>query len=325
MMPMLMRMLATLAMLLSAPASGFAQETRVPDKPELNVRITPPEPYVQEQIVQVVRLVSANIFEEIVLDLPDVDGAEVITLQQPKTRKFKTYGAEGYIYETQRAIFPKTSGELVIPAVRISGSVALSRDERQGFALKSDPVIFDIKPPPADFSAPWWLVARQVEIEESWSTPIEELRVGDRVTRTIEVTVAGATGAHLPDLNQGRSTGLTVLPGQTRRSTEINANEVVGKISRAFDLRVDVDQPINISPVRMVWWNTDREIEWRSAAPARRLEPLPRDVEGLVRTVMADAEEAHRTGRYGVMTLVALGVLGVIGFVIWLMIARRRH
>jgi hypothetical protein len=168
-------------------------------------------------------------------------------------------------------------------------------------------------------------VARRVEIDEHWSRPLEELRVGDHVTRTVEATVAGVTGGHLPELDHGRSQGLTILPGQTRRSTEIDANEVIGRISRSFELRIDSDQPINISPVRLVWWNTDTEIEWRSAAKATRLEPLPRDVDGLVRALMTEAREAHRTGRYGITAMIALFGIGLFLALALLVMATRKR
>ncbi len=318
-------LLAVLITLANRPPVA-AQDTQVvPDKPELAVRLVPPEPYLQEQIVQTVRVVAAHVFEELVLDLPPVEGADVITLQQPKTRKFKTYGGEGYIYETRRAIFPKASGELRIPPVRVSGSVAISRDERESFALKSKPVLLDVKPPPADFSEPAWLVARKVEIEEHWSKPLDQLRIGDHVTRTVEATVTGATGGHLPELEHGRSTGLTILPGQSERSTEITPNEIIGRIGRSFELRIDTDQPINISPVRVVWWNTDTEIEWRSAAKSVRIEPMPRDVDALVQRLMTEANEMHRTGRYGVIALAVFGSVALAGLLVWLLAARRRR
>lgn len=301
-----------------------AQENSVPDEPTLVVRITPPKPYLQEEIVQVIRVIAPHPFEELVLDLPPVEDAEMITLQQPRNRKFETYGGEGYIYETRRAIFPKKSGELRIPPVRISGSIGVSRDEKKPFALRSEATVLDVRPPPDAFSDDWWLIAREVTIDQGWSQSLETLRVGDRVTRSIAVTVAGATGAHLPELEQGRSTGLTVLPGRTERSTEITPGGVIGKIERSFDIRVDVDQPINISPVRVVWWNTSSEIERRSAAPAVRLEPLPRDVEGLVSEIMTEAAIARDSSRSGII-VIALGSSALlIGLVFWLLRARQK-
>ena len=302
----------------------LAQENSVPEEPTLIVRITPPTPYLQEEIVQVIRVIAPHPFEELVLDLAPVAHAETITLQQPRNRKFQTYGGEGYIYETRRAIFPKKSGELRIPPVRISGSVGVSRNEKKPFALRSDGSILDVKPPPDAFSEDWWLVAREVSIDQGWSRPLDTLRVGDRVTRSISVTVAGATAEHLPELEQGRSTGLTVLPGRTERSTEITPGGVIGKIERSFDIRVDVDQPINISPVRVVWWNTSTEIERRSAAPAVRLEPLPRDVDGLVSELMTEAATARDSSRNAILALALGGGALLIGAGFWLSRVKRR-
>ena len=304
-------------------SSARAQQDTVPEEPTLTVRITPLNPYLQEEIVQVVRLIAPHPFEEIVLDFPPVEGADMITLQPPKNRKFETYGGEGYIYETRRSIFPKQSGELRIPPVRISGSVGVSRNERELFAVRSEAEILDVKPPPDSISGDWWLVARDVEIDEDWSKPLDELRVGDRVTRSISVKVAGATGAHLPELEQGRSTGLTVLPGRTERGTEITPDGVIGMISRTFDLRVDVDQPINISPVRVVWWNTNTESERRSAAPSVRIEPLPRDVEGLVSALMAEAAAAHDSSRRGLAIIALGGGALLLALAFWLFRAHR--
>jgi hypothetical protein len=314
--------------LLIASAVGvspsFAQEDTVPEEPTLTVRLSPQEPYLQEQIVQVIRLIAPHPFEEIVLDLPPVEGAETITIQKPKNRKFETYGGEGYIYETSRAIFPKQSGRLQIPAVRISGSIAIGRNEQEAFALRQDATSLDVLPPDPSFSEDWWLVAGDVEISEAWSKPLEELRVGDHVMRKIDIAVSGVTGAHLPELEQGRSNGLTILSGRTERKTEIESGRVVGKISRTFDIRIDADQPINISPVRLVWWNTNTEREIRSAAPATRIEPLPRDVETLVASVMEQARLEQERGRLG-LTAAALGLTTVIGaLLIWLLRAKKR-
>ena len=306
------------ACLLFGLTPALSQEDTVPEEPMLTVRLSPLDPYLQEEIVQVVRLIAPHPFEELVLDLPAVEGAELITLQQPKSRKFETYGGEGYIYETSRAIFPKQSGELRIPAVRISGSVGISRNEKKAFALREDDIVLDVKPPPASFSEDWWLVASDVAIEETWSKPLETLRVGDRLTRLIEVTVAGATGAHLPELDQRRSNGLTILPGRAERKTEISANGVVGKISRSFDIRVESDQPINLSPIRVVWWSTKDEVEQRTVTPAARLEPLPRDVDKLVADVMAAAATERDRSQRGILAIgLSLGAV-LVSLAYWL-------
>jgi hypothetical protein len=299
-----------------SPALG--QQDTVPEEPTLTVHLTPSEPYLQEEIVQAIRLIAPHPFEELVLDLPPVDGADIVTLQRPKTRKFETYGGEGYIYETSRAIFPRRSGELRIPPVRVSGSIGISRNEKMAFALREDSKTLAVRPPPDSFSEDWWLVASDVSIEESWSKPLDTLRVGDRVTRSIAVAVAGATGAHLPELKQGRSNNLTVLPGRTERDTEISPNGVVGRISRSFDIRIDSEQPINIGPIRIVWWDTSNEFEQRSAAPAVRVEPLARDVDQLVSDAMNEATEAKKNSRRGILAIAFSIGAAALALAFWL-------
>ena len=314
--PLFLLFMAVCVSIGQSPA--VAQEDTVPDEPTLTVRLSPTDPYLQEEIVQVVRLIAPHPFEELVLDLPPVDGAEIVTLQQPKSRKFETYGGEGYLYETSRAIFPKRSGELLIPPVRVSGSIGISRNEKEAFALRKEGQVLRVKPPPASYSEDSWLVASDVTIEETWSNSLETLRVGDRVTRLIEATVAGATGAHLPELEQRRSNGLTILPGRTERKTEVSAQGVVGKISRSFEIRVDTDQPINIGPIRVVWWNTKDEVEQRTTAPAVRLEPLPRDIDKLVADVMAEAATERDRSQRGILAIVlGLGVT-LLALAFWL-------
>ncbi|NJO38890.1 MAG: protein BatD, partial [Rhizobiales bacterium] len=256
------------------PGITMALENSVPEEPTITVRLTPAKPYLQEEIVQHIRVVARYPFEELVLDLPPVPGAEIVTLQRPTNRHFETYGSEGYIYETSRAIFPKQSGELEIPAVHVNGSIGVSRDEKRAFALGSDATTLTVRPPPASFGDTWWLVAREARVDEGWSRSFANLHVGDKFTRAVTVTVAGATGAHLPELVQEPSNGLTILPGTVERSTEITPAGVIGTIRRSFDFRVDSDQPIIIRPVRVAWWNTSTEIERTAATAAARIEPL---------------------------------------------------
>jgi hypothetical protein len=319
-------MVVGLSMLITAlaPGSALAAQNNVPEEPTLTVRLVPPRPYLQEEIVQHVRVVARYPFEELILDLPPVPGAEIVTLQQPKNRYFETYGGEGYLYDVSRAIFPKQSGELVIPAVRVSGSVSIGRDQKRAFAVGSEAVTLTIRPPPAAFGDAWWLVGREARIDESWSRSLDKVHAGDRLTRTVTLTVAGATGAHLPELEQDSSTGLTILPGRSERSTEITPAGVIGTIRRSFDLRVDSDQPTIIRPVRVAWWNTSTEIERSAATPVARIEPQPRDVDALVAEQMARSAADRSESRRGLMIIASGGAALAIACACWLIAARRR-
>lgn len=310
------------ALLAFSPMTAVALENTVPEEPELTVKITPERPHLQEEIVQDIRVIVRYPFAELDLDLPPVSGAETLILQQPKNRQFETYGSEGYLYETRRGIFPTQSGELVIPPVRVRGVVSASRDDKRPFDLVSDAVTLDVRPPPETFGDASWLVAHDVAVEDVWSRSLDQLRAGDRFSRFVTATVTGATGAHLPELVQEKSYGITVLPGESERSTEITPDGVVGKISRSFEFRVDFDLPIDIVPVRVAWWHTDREEPRISATPSIRIEPLPRDVDAMVSSVMAEQAARREESRRGIVAVSVGGAVLALALALWLLASR---
>ena len=55
-------LLIMISTMIGAPGLLLAQENSVPDEPTLIVRITPPKPYLQEEIVQVIRVIAPPSF-----------------------------------------------------------------------------------------------------------------------------------------------------------------------------------------------------------------------------------------------------------------------
>jgi len=302
--------------LITTTSRPIAQENNDPEAPILMVSITPEAPYLQEEIVQVIQVIAPQPLEGMVLDLPPIEDADIIILQEPATRKVETEEGVRYRFETSRAIFPKRSGDLRLPPVRISGRTGVSGEKKKPFALRRGETVLMVRPPPPVFGGQGWLVAKDVRIEEAWSKPPDSFRVGDRVKRSITVTVKGATGAHLPDLQQGHVDGLTVLSGQTERNTALTFEGVVGTVHRSFDMRVDVEQPLDIGSVGLTWWDARAETERQSLAPALRLEPLPRDVDHLVSKRMADVVSTRRHSQWGIMILALFALALVVALIV---------
>ena len=286
------------------------------DMPELTVRLTPTQAYLQQQIVQTVQLISSRPFEALELELPPISGTAETTLIKRRVRRSKTYGFDGYIYETARAIFPQTSGRLTVPAVRISGAVGLSANAEAQFVRQTRETTVEVKSKPQSYSAPW-LVANAVEISDEWSVPVDTLRIGDTVRRTVRVVVDGVTGEHLPDL-QHRAGHLITLPAGSERRTEITSSGVIGHLTQSFDIAFTAENPVDFAPVVVDWWDAATQAGRRTALAAKRIEPLPRDVDALVAEQMARAEEIQKASQYtrwllaGVLVLTATAIL--IGF-----------
>lgn len=293
------------------------------DRPELTVRLTPTQAHVQQQIVQTVRLISSHPFEALDLDLPPVPGADEITLIKRRVSRSKTYGFDGYVYETARALFPRTSGSLTVPRVTIRGAVALSADEEAEFVRQTRDTLVTVSARPPTHSAPYWLVANAVEISDEWSAPVDSLRIGDSVRRTIHVLVNGVTGEHLPDLVH-RAGHLITLAAGSKRRTEITRDGVIGHLTQSFDIAFTTENPVDLAPVVIDWWDAGTSQSRRTILAAKRIEPLPRDVNALVAEQMRNAEQRRDASRQIRLGLIAVLVMMLVGVIIGFLVRRDR-
>lgn len=312
--------LLAIGLCLFAVATAHAQEQRF-DRPELTVRVSPAKPYVQEQIVHSIRLVSAHTFAALEVDIPEVADAETIVVMQPDVRPFRSYGVEGVIYETTRVIFPEKSGTLHIPGINIKGAISVT-GQKVEFERQSEAIEMPVAVVPSVYEGDWWLVSALAEITEQYETPLDVVRVGDTVRRNITVTAKGSTGEHIPDLRMRPSRGLTILPGIAQRRTEKSSAGVTGILEQPFDITIVESQPVDFGPVRLVWWDAEADAGRRSAARAVRIEPLPRDVKALKARLMQRAHARLSSSRISLIAA-ALSVLGILLGALFILSTRR--
>lgn len=291
------------------------------ERPELTVRVLPAQPYVQQQVVQSVSLVSLHPFEALDVTLPDVDGARVVTVVTPNVRRFHNYGLEGYAYRVVRAIFPERSGPLDLGAVRIDGEIGLKGQPDVAFRRRGDPITLDVEPIPSRFDAPVWLVARRIGIDERFSQPLHTVRGGETLERRVALTAEGVLAEQLPDLRHPAVPGLQVFTGPVTRDTEHTDDGVVGHLTQSFAIRFDTSDPVTLPSVGIDWWDGRARDARRSATPLHRVEPLPADVAQRVASAMAEARARHARQR---ASLIGVGVAAaglLLGGGAWLVLS----
>lgn len=300
-----------LAIAQSPPSN--ARSSQQYDKPVLSVRVSPPTAYVQQAITQSLTLVSLHPFESLQLSMPEVAGARTVTLVKPRSKPYATYGFEGFMYETVRVLFPVQSGELILPAITVNGSIKRKGADRpEVFSRATEPVILQIAAQPAEFKSDWWLAAEEVTLKEEYSSPLDQMHTGDTVQRIVTLRARGLTGEHLPELHMRNTRNLEPLAGPLLRDTRKTATAVFASVSRTFDLKINEGQ-IDFAPMAVAWWNTATNTRALAAVPAKLIEPLPRDVEGLVSGLLAQANMVHvKTRNKLIVTGFAVALAAVI-------------
>lgn len=257
-----------------APASTDTGSEQV----YLESDITPRRGYVQAQLEYTVRVFTSVNFLDASLDSPELDDAVVESLGENRYSK-EINGRYYQVIERRYAIFPQTSGELIVPALTLQARVESYRqsllDPGRLVVKRSPRHRVKVMAPPDSFDGPVWLPAKNLNIEESWSRDLGEVRVGDSITRRLEISAEGLLGSQLPGLPETKLAGAKIYPDQPSIDKNTVDSGVMGR--RVESTAIIPTQPgdYELPEVRIPWWNTETGKQQVAILPARRITVLP--------------------------------------------------
>ena len=245
--------------------------------------VFPRAPYVQSQISYTLRLFRAVEILDGTLEEPRAADALVQRLGRDTGYTVNRGGRRYRVIERRYAIFPQSSGELHIPALRFDGEVAdpgsgaddssFGRLFMQGrrVRLLTPEYRLSVRARPAEFEGRTWLPARTLDLVEQWSEDPPELRVGEPLTRTLIVKAAGLRGDQLPELDIGVADGVRVYPDQPLIRTAADAERVYGSREQRFALVALRDGEVTLPEIRVRWWNSVADAPAEALIPSRTL------------------------------------------------------
>lgn len=325
-----MRILLCLLWLL-IPWAASAQLAEAPRIPKLLVTATPTTAfttngYVQGQLVLRVQLLSRYPFEELAFTPPKFETADVVQLLRPRTRKISGYAGEGYAYETAIAVVPRQAGMFRIPAFTAVGAVSPAKDQELRFDLASTPIEIEVADAPATYDDDWWLAATRAEVDEAWSLPVENIRVGEVVQRKVSLRVWGVSAERLPVLTHPPAQGVAISLRSADTRTEISPEGLIAHADYVWDLEIDSQRIVFLKPIGLNYWNVIDHVQQSVTAPAHRLEPLPADSEASAAALMKEAADARdEVGMVALATAAGLAapVLAFLAMVLFACIPTR--
>jgi len=232
--------------------------------------------YVQGQLILTLRIQqSVNLENRSITEL-QLDNAFVKPLEQ-KSFQRNIDGRPWLVHELRYAIFPEQSGTLEIPAQTFSARESsprrsffdLGNDGRQ-VRRTSNALSIAVMPRPVDYPDNTWLPARSLTLEESWSTPPEQLRAGESATRTIVIKGDGLQGAQLPPILLPQTDGLKYYPDQPVISEQETGIGLRGSRQDSAALVPTRAGSWTIPEIRIPWWDTEKR-ELRYAVLPQRV------------------------------------------------------
>ena len=239
--------------------------------------IDKPAVYVQEQLLLTHRLYTSIQLTDLSMEELVLPGAIIQKVAQNQFQK--RVGNKDYmVVEMKYALFPQTSGKLNIPAVAISvyqpgnNQSSFFRSRGNQIIRNTEAKTIDVMAKPAHIDADQWMPSSQLTISQKWSNNLEQLQVGEPVTRTITISAKGLTGAQILPLSLESSSDFKVYPDQAQLNESVDASGVTGVRQESFALVPNRQGDIVLPEISVRWWDTVNQRMQTATLDAMRLE-----------------------------------------------------
>ncbi len=300
--------------------------------------------FVQEQLLLTVRLITSVNLQGLNSDELKIPDAVVKQVGESQYQR-RINGRNHLVIESIYAIFPQSSGELIIP--RLNWTITLEDMRQDPFfgrdpffnrggkrlRLHSDEKIIPIMPQPGNYPATTWLPASDLNISQSWSSPTDQFTVGEPITRTITLQAKGLSGAQLPPLQISEQHGVKYYPDQPQSEDSVASDGVTGTRTESYAIVPTKAGSFTLPSVVVTWWDTKSKRIREVSLPVEKIlvapalgsngEPLPTvsDTSETSATETPDPSSSDSVNSFwkliGIASLVANAILLVFIAKLW--------
>jgi hypothetical protein len=223
--------------------------------------------YVQEQIIYTLRLFTQGLVNGELTD-PSLTDAIIEPFGEQKKYYKMAFNQRYEVIERQYLIFPQKSGSLTIGEQTFQG-VSLKNGRRTRMKDISEAIELTIKPPASSFTGKNWLPATSLFLNEQWQGEIDNLKVGESLTRKIELSALGLLGSALPPISMNENSLFKLYIDKPQTESFEHESGAQAKRTDSFAIVAIKDGTISLDEIRIPWWDTVNDVEREAIIPAR--------------------------------------------------------
>ena len=161
------------------------------------------DPYIQEQVIYTLRFYHQGRYVDGMIRPPKFDKMMLETLKDQAVYQKQILGKNFTVYEWVYALYPQSSGKIVIDPPMFNGRIQYAGQLRsvKEFA-KAIELDVQIEPPSfAEQSNNSWMPTQSLTLTDEWTQPTGDvIRIGDTLTQTITMKVQGLKASQLLNL-----------------------------------------------------------------------------------------------------------------------------
>ena len=249
----------------------------------LEVDAQPRSPYVQQQVIYTIRLVSAVVTADERLSEPRLLTGEAVVEQMGDRKIFTVQRGNRTlrIIESSYAIFPQKSGALELDKVQAlvrvfdtsSGQWSLLSRKPSEFRLDGDALTLQVRPLPSSYPPAHWLPAMRMQLDEGITDG--PYRVGEPFTRSVRLLAQGLTSGQLPEIPLPAPATLKAYPDRPVFADQAAADGLSASREQRIAYIPGAAGELVIPALRIPWWNTTEDRLEYVELPKRVLTILP--------------------------------------------------
>jgi len=242
--------------------------------------------YLQGQITVSVKLYlnSQLNLSEASLEEPKLEHATVIKLGDDRRYQSRRNGVIYQVIERKYAIFPEEGHEVTVPPLlfqaltNVGGNRFFSRDPffnrfpGQGRRLRarSQELKIPLTPIPEQFKGKVWLPARKITIKEDRLQP-KEIKVGEPLTRTIQIDALGLTAEQLPEIRVKTPDGGKIYLDQPELKNQIDGDLLQGIKRQSLAFIPSRAGVFTLPEITVDWWDVVHNRQQKAVLSARQV------------------------------------------------------
>lgn len=224
----------------------------------LEAEIDQVEPYVQSQVIFTLRYYHLGQLVRGSIDPPKFENILNERLRNQQTYERKVNGRIYRVYEWVYALFPQTSGELILPGQSFEGSLLYERKLRL-VKEQSAAIQLNVRPIPDSYPKNHvWLPAKSITLKQEW-TQEEELQVGDTLGRRIQIEAVGLKSSQLPPLDWPANENYRIYKDPASQNDHLVQNGLSSIKAQDFMMVLQKQGQTDFTEVEIPWWNTQTD------------------------------------------------------------------
>lgn len=220
------------------------------------------EPWVQSQVTMTLRVFQAIDIVDGGLDVPSGADLVVERIGEDARKSEVREGRQYSVTERRFALFPQKSGSTSIEPITLSVSVPADPSRVRGFfsptrkiTRRTKPITLNVQARPPNGST-WWLPAREVQLERTWSGDPATAMVDQPLTRSIILRASGVLDSQLPDINIPAIEGLSLYAEQPARAMGANEAGLVAEQRINWAIIPQRAGELVLPAINIEWFNT---------------------------------------------------------------------